>query len=154
MSKATFMVVHPDGTYQTRTTATGRVYTGAIVRVESVAKVIEDVRDRLQLWESEGFGKQMGEGTRAEWIAWCEARIAEHEVMLAEGRRYLYRKAEYRSDIEAARAEAAKRNAKDREAGFTPEWDVYLVHPVPEGTKPLHYTDLAKKISDEWKVPF
>ena len=154
MGKATFMVVHPDGTYQTRTTTTGRVYTGAIVRVESVAKVIEDVRDRLQLWESEGFGKQMGEGTRAEWIAWCEARIAEHEAMLAEGRRFLYRKAEYRSDIEAARAEASKRNTRDEQAGFTPEWDVYLVHPVPEDMKKSEYGNLAKKISDEWKVPF
>jgi hypothetical protein len=148
------MVVHPDGTYQTRTTATGRVYTGAIVRVESVAQVIEDCQDRLQLWESEEFGKQMGEGTRAEWIAWCEKRIAEHEAMLAEGRRYLYRKAEYRSDIEKARAEAAKRNGRDEDNGFPPVWDVYLVHPVPEGMKKSEHADLAKKISDEWKVPF
>lgn len=152
MSKATFMVVHPDGTYQTRTTTRGRVYTGAIVKVEQVTDVIEAYRDGLRKhneradWDS---------GTWRATSGWYEEKINTYRSMLDQGVRYLYGKAEYRSDMDAAHAEASSRNAKDAQAevrGRT--WGVYLVHPVPEGTKKSEYADLAKSIAEQWAVPF
>lgn len=138
--KSVFMVVHPDGTYQTRTTERDRVYTGAIVKVESLEGLIERIEERIESSET-GIS-----------IDWYRERHAKYRAALAEGRRYLYGRAEYRSDIEAARREAAARNAK---AVAEPvNFDVYLAHEVPTGVTKTEYAEYAEAIAAEWAVPF
>lgn len=134
------MVVHPDGTYQTRTTERDRVYTGAIVRVESLEGLIERYEEQVE----------MAQGVHS--IDWYRGLIQKCNDALAEGRRYSYGKAEYRSDIEAARSEASSRNAKSvAEPGH---FDVYLAHEVPAGITKSKHVEFAKQIADEWAVPF
>ena len=137
--KKTFVVVHPDGTYQTRTTTRGRVYTGAIVKVESIEGLIERYEERIE--------------SADEWyVTFYQEKLTKYRAALAEGQRYLYGKAEYRSDIEAARSEASSRNAKSvAEPGH---FDVYLVHEVPAQITKSKHAEFAKQIAAEWAVPF
>lgn len=139
MSKATFMVVHPDGTYQTRTTQRGRVYTGAIVNVQSIEGLIE--------W-FEGVAE-----TADPWfVTFYQEQLAKYRAARDEGRRYLYGRAEYRSDIEAARSEASSRNAKS--VAEPSRFDVYLAHEVPPEITKSKHAEFAKQIAAEWAVPF
>ena len=140
MSKrATFIVVHPDGTWQKRTTVRGRVYTAAIVMRESVA----DLADRYQRAIDE----------QETWdIGWHQMMVKRYREAQAKGQRYEYGRAEYRSDPNAAHDEAARREAKDAGKGVTGRsWPVYEVHQVPDGVKP---EDLAEQIAAKWEVPF
>lgn len=138
MARAVFMVVHPDGTWQKRTTYRDRVYTAAIVKVDSVRDLIDTYQEAID--------------TGKTWdIGWHQAQVKEFRKILASGKRYVYGGAQYRSDPEAARAEASRLNAKATGPG---QFDVYLVHQVPEDVKPARYEEFAAGIAEQWAVPF
>lgn len=149
MARETFIVVHPDGTYQQRTTVTGRVYTAAIVYVESVADKIADYERVLEDIET---GASPVSKSSPTYVSMYTARLREQINDLrrrqARGVRYLYDKAMFRSDPEAARAEASRYNAKGNGIG---QFDVYVVHHAPKGT---NTSVLAAEIAEQWAVPF